>query len=176
MKFTVEISKTDTKDYFIKEAKIVNIEDISGQKLFGNNSEVSDVALAITFDYIENNKFENVVKIGGCYKRDINGKVESLGGVGQIKNFFNTIKVPMEIDSDRKDNISKELIDKSIGKRMYVLKYAYETDEDGKKKFSTWKSFGFNAKSLEKYFLQQVEKGYINGYIGNKKGTEDFAF
>lgn len=168
MEFTTKESQEFTsKNYFINDIIITDVKDISGKKLFGEKYPASDLAIEVSYSTDKKPDMTFKVNLGGTFKRDEDGTIISIGSIQQIIGLCNVLNLSLTINS-LKPSLDKTILNKMVSKKTSLLRYVYNKDVDGKNKFTTFKSFGYSADALEKYFLKQVADGWVKDFVGSE--------
>lgn len=147
MSLTFEKSqqKSYGKGIYVDNAKIIGIEDKTGEQRF---EKTPDLFLVLKLS-IPGLSFEPTVELAGNFKRDDNGQVTGWGGAYAIRDLFHTFGIKGELNADY--TLPDSVLEQLVGKDVMRLTYVSKKKEDGSNKlsYSTWTKLAIADESEE---------------------------
>lgn len=173
-----ENKKFDTSNtgLIISKAKIVKIEDQSGQD--NGYGTTFDRSLVIHLDIGKEKEFFPKVYVAGNFAKDENGQVKGIGSCFRVQQFFSDMNVSDNFTDEHP--IPSEWLEQCLGMEVLTLRYKGSKGENGstETKWRNWyrliqphdwnnpSSIRMACEYFDKTFRDQCKKGYPKDFQG----------
>jgi len=161
MKIHSLVLKSMQPTYFIQKASIIGVKPTYNTEVFGIQW---DVDLSILLEIVKRNgqSYNYTLNIKCCYQKDQDGSIVGWGSAFKLSKLFIVTGVEGTFNED--GTIPEELLERLIGKSIYVLSYITGLREDESLKYQMWDIVEKDRQSIISEFDSAQLKGYPRNY------------
>jgi len=147
--------------YFIQKATIRGVKPTYNNEVFG---VLWDVDLSILLEIVKRNgqSYSYTLNIKCCYQKDQGGSIIGWGSAFKLSKLFIVTGVEGTFNED--GTIPEDLLERLIGKSIYVLSYITGLREDESLKYQMWDIVEKDRQSVISEFESAQLKGYPKNY------------